>query len=107
MVIVPVDARHAVEEIEHALIVQDAGMGIHAVGLVDVCRFLGDGAARHITVVDQEDCAPNRGRKDGKEGKKLDLRVQKTRSALTSALYDLLCQKSFDDITVTELCERR
>ena len=41
-----------------------------------------------------------------KEGKKPDLRVQKTRSALTSALYDLLCQKSFDDVTVTELCEK-
>lgn len=41
-----------------------------------------------------------------KKEKKLDLRVQKTRSALTSALYDLLCQKSFDDITVTELCEK-
>ena len=38
--------------------------------------------------------------------KKLDLRVQKTRSALTSALYDLMCQKSLDDITVTELCEK-
>ena len=32
--------------------------------------------------------------------------MQKTRSALTSALYDLLCPKSFDDITVTELCEK-
>lgn len=38
--------------------------------------------------------------------KKLDLRVQKTRSALTNALYDLMCQKSLDEITVTELCER-
>ena len=38
--------------------------------------------------------------------KKLDLRVQKTRSALTSALYQLMCQKSLDDITVTELCEK-
>ena len=38
--------------------------------------------------------------------KKLDLRVQKTRSALTSALYDLMCQKSLDEITVTELCEK-
>lgn len=37
---------------------------------------------------------------------KLDLRVQRTRSALTSALYDLMCQKSLDDITVTELCEK-
>lgn len=38
--------------------------------------------------------------------KKLDLRVQKTRSALTSALYDLLYRKSLDDITVTELCKK-
>lgn len=37
--------------------------------------------------------------------KKLDLRVQKTRSALTSALYDLMSRKSLDEITVTELCE--
>lgn len=38
--------------------------------------------------------------------KKLDLRVYKTRKALTEALYDLLCEKSFDKITITELCER-
>lgn len=38
--------------------------------------------------------------------KKLDLRVQKTRGALTGALYDLLCEKSLDNITVTELCDR-
>lgn len=38
--------------------------------------------------------------------KKLDLRVQKTRAALTDALYDLLCEKSLNDITVTELCDR-
>ncbi|MCD8008277.1 MAG: TetR/AcrR family transcriptional regulator [Clostridiales bacterium] len=38
--------------------------------------------------------------------KKLDLRVQKTYKALLKALYDLLCEKSFDDITVTELCDR-
>ena len=38
--------------------------------------------------------------------KKLDLRVQKTRAALTGALYDLMCEKSLDEITVTELCER-
>lgn len=38
--------------------------------------------------------------------KKLDLRVQKTRSALTNALYELMCQKSLDEITVTELCEK-
>ncbi len=38
--------------------------------------------------------------------KKLDLRVQKTRGALMDALYTLMCQKSLDDITVTELCEK-
>jgi AcrR family transcriptional regulator len=38
--------------------------------------------------------------------KQLDLRIQKTRKALTGALYDLLCEKSLDDITVTELCNR-
>lgn len=38
--------------------------------------------------------------------KKTDLRVYKTRRALTAALYDLLCEKSLDDITVTELCDR-
>ena len=38
--------------------------------------------------------------------KKIDLRIQKTRSALTSALYELLCEKSLDNITVTELCNR-
>ncbi len=38
--------------------------------------------------------------------KKLDLRVQKTYRALLHALYDLLCEKSFSDITVTELCDR-
>lgn len=38
--------------------------------------------------------------------KKLDLRVQKTYKALLGALYALLCEKSFDEITVTELCDR-
>ena len=38
--------------------------------------------------------------------KKLDLRVVKTRAALTDALYELMCEKSLDDITVTELCDR-
>lgn len=38
--------------------------------------------------------------------KKLDLRVIKTRGALTKSLYDLMCEKNFADITVTELCER-
>lgn len=37
---------------------------------------------------------------------KLDLRVQKTHGALIAALYDLMSKKSFDEITVTELCER-
>lgn len=38
--------------------------------------------------------------------KPLDLRVRKTRRALTHALYDLMCEKGLDSITVTELCER-
>ena len=38
--------------------------------------------------------------------KKLDLRVQKTRAALTSSLYSLLCEKGLNEITVTELCDR-
>ena len=38
--------------------------------------------------------------------KKLDLRVQKTYKSLLTALYALLCEKSFDNITVTELCDR-
>ncbi len=38
--------------------------------------------------------------------KKLDLRVQRTRSSLMNALYELMCQKSLDEITVTELCDR-
>ncbi|MGN1399129.1 MAG: TetR/AcrR family transcriptional regulator [Erysipelotrichaceae bacterium] len=37
---------------------------------------------------------------------KLDLRVKKTYKYLFKALQDLLCEKSFDEITVTELCER-
>lgn len=37
---------------------------------------------------------------------KRDLRVQKTYSALFRAFQDLLREKSFDDITVTELCDR-
>lgn len=36
---------------------------------------------------------------------KLDLRVIKTRKALTSALYTLMCQKKFEDIKITELCQ--
>lgn len=38
--------------------------------------------------------------------KKLDLRVIKTRAALTDALYKLMCEKSLNEITVTELCDR-
>ncbi len=38
--------------------------------------------------------------------KKLDLRVRKTYKTLLSALYELMCEKSFDEITVTELCDR-
>lgn len=36
--------------------------------------------------------------------KKLDVRVQKTYAQLTNALMELLTQKSFDDITVLEIC---
>lgn len=38
--------------------------------------------------------------------KKLDLRIQKTHKALMRALHELLTEKSFDEISVTELCER-
>lgn len=38
--------------------------------------------------------------------KKTDLRVIKTRRALTEALYNLMCTKSLDEITVTEICEK-
>lgn len=37
---------------------------------------------------------------------KTDLRVQKTYKALFKALQELLSEKNFDEITVTELCER-
>ena len=37
---------------------------------------------------------------------KEDLRVQKTKAALFRAFYDLLAEKSFESITVNELCER-
>lgn len=37
--------------------------------------------------------------------KQLDLRVIKTRKALTTSLYDLMCKKAFGDITVTEICD--
>ena len=45
-------------------------------------------------------------KREGNMEKKLDLRVQKTYKALLGALYQLLCEKSFDAITVTELCDR-
>ena len=38
--------------------------------------------------------------------KKEDLRNYKTEKALMEALYDLICQKGFEDITVTELCQK-
>ncbi len=37
---------------------------------------------------------------------KVDLRIRKTMKALIGALQSLLKEKDFDDITVTELCER-
>ena len=37
--------------------------------------------------------------------KKLDLRIQKTYMALTDAFLGLLCEKSFDSITVGEICD--
>lgn len=37
---------------------------------------------------------------------KVDLRVKKTHRALTQALRELLCEKSFDEISVSELCDR-
>ncbi|PWM14580.1 MAG: hypothetical protein DBX97_23045 [Collinsella tanakaei] len=37
---------------------------------------------------------------------KLDLRIKKTHKALLKALQELLTEKSFDEISVTELCER-
>ncbi|MGN0812476.1 MAG: TetR/AcrR family transcriptional regulator [Candidatus Coproplasma sp.] len=38
--------------------------------------------------------------------KKQDLRIQKTHKALINAFMGLLSEKSFDEITVTELCDR-
>lgn len=38
--------------------------------------------------------------------KKIDLRVQKTHRALLQALRELLSEKSFDEISVSELCDR-
>ena len=38
--------------------------------------------------------------------KPVDLRVQKTRLALTNALLQLMSQKRYEDITVNELCEQ-
>ena len=37
---------------------------------------------------------------------KEDLRVQKTKAALFGAFYELLAEKSFENITINELCER-
>ena len=37
---------------------------------------------------------------------KEDLRVQKTKTALFRAFYELLSEKSYESITVNELCER-
>ena len=38
--------------------------------------------------------------------KKIDLRIQRTYKSLQDALMDLLYEKSFDDITVGELCDK-
>lgn len=38
--------------------------------------------------------------------KKTDLRIIKTHMALCNALLDILAEKSFDQLTVNELCER-
>lgn len=37
---------------------------------------------------------------------KEDLRVQKTKAALFRAFYELLAEKSYESITINELCER-
>ena len=37
---------------------------------------------------------------------KLDLRIKKTHKALIKAMHQLLTEKSFDEISVTELCAR-
>lgn len=38
--------------------------------------------------------------------RKEDLRITKTKAALSSAFFDMLTDKTFDDITVNELCEK-
>ena len=38
--------------------------------------------------------------------KKEDLRVKKTRKLLCMALFELLQQKSFEEIRLTELCDK-
>lgn len=38
--------------------------------------------------------------------KKLDLRIQKTYSALTDTFISILCEKKFEEITVNEICEK-
>ena len=37
---------------------------------------------------------------------KVDLRIQRTRTALMGALRELLCEQSFEEVTVAELCRR-
>ncbi len=37
---------------------------------------------------------------------KLDLRIVKTRKALVESLFTLLCEKRFEDITISALCDR-
>lgn len=37
---------------------------------------------------------------------RVDLRIKKTHAALLRALRELLCEKSFNEISVAELCER-
>ena len=60
--------------------------------------------AEHPTI---ERTAKNAGR-DMQEinAKKVDRRVQKTKSTLTRVFRELLEEKSFEDITVNELCDR-
>lgn len=37
---------------------------------------------------------------------KIDLRIQRTRTSLMGALRELLCERSFEEVTVAELCRR-
>lgn len=61
----------------------------------------------YYTIPDSTAVCP-RGTTEQEEGmeKKIDFRVQRTYTLLTSAMMDLLKEKSFDEITVGELCER-